>query len=194
MDRLDWLVARCSAACGPGAPGRPPRPVPPPGTEAAAAGRSAGWVRLAAQGREVCPATSQNWAGPVFAIAGHSPDSPCLLTTAGRLRAATCSTRSAFTQPTAFSSSNGAPAACRRLAVSPSPGSIGSNGKPLNPQAISASAIYRAAFAVNGRMIFWLVAWASCWRDARASEPALGWDSGGCVAKTYRSRPYPVTI
>ena len=28
---------------------------------------------------------------------------------------------------------------------------ISSNGEPLNPQAMSASEIYRAAFAVNGR-------------------------------------------
>ena len=28
---------------------------------------------------------------------------------------------------------------------------IGSNGEPLNPQAMTASEIYRAAFAVNGR-------------------------------------------
>jgi hypothetical protein len=28
---------------------------------------------------------------------------------------------------------------------------IGSNGEPINPQAMTASALYRASFAVNGR-------------------------------------------
>ena len=31
------------------------------------------------------------------------------------------------------------------------PSGIGSNGEPINPQAMSAAELYRASFAVNGR-------------------------------------------
>jgi hypothetical protein len=51
---------------------------------------------------------------------------------------------------TASCSSSAARQACRPLVASVS--GIGSNGEPFNPQAISVSELYRASFAVNGRI------------------------------------------